>query len=275
MAESQMKIVLYGKTVVPENWCFHNNPSINKIYYIYSGTGYLSYFKNNEQQRFPLKKGHLYLLPSQVIYTPQHNPKDPIDHLFFNFHVVPPILLDTHIEYKVPEKSALYYIIKTCEAYLCQSKKTNHVSEKELGQLKKTNNVSEKENETINTLLDALFTLICQEFKVPRVADQRISIVLNYIHKNYLEDISVPKLANLVHLEQRQLLRIFKKSLNTSPIKYLREYRLIIAATLFRKGIALHEVADQLGYENQASFCYAFKKYHLISPTAYMEGMRW
>ena len=99
-------------------------------------------------------------------------------------------------------KHALYYLVKACE---------NHLTK-----LPKTNNCMEVE--AVKSLFDALFTVFCQELAIQRVLDERVNLVLRYIHEKCLEDITLSILANLVHLEQRQLLRIFKKSMNTSPI---------------------------------------------------------
>ena len=255
MAESLMKILLCGTGKAPSQWTFSNNPSVDKVYFIHGGTGFLKYHQGGSDCQLPLRKGHLYLLPSQVTYTPVHDPEDPIDHLFFNFQVVPPVVLNHHIEGQVEADSTLHHLVQACDRHLKGTSVTHQQT---------------MQDPTLRALFEALFTTICQQHQVPRVLDERVNQVLNHVQHHYLEDLDLPALADLVFLERRQLLRIFNQTMGLSPMRFVRQYRLMVAADLLRQGVSLQTVAEQMRYENQAAFCQAFKQCHGVSPAIWV-----
>lgn len=234
--------------MAPKNWTFNHHPYVNRLYYIYGGN---AYFTENGQ-RHKLLPGCLYLFPYGNEFSAEHEPNDPINHLYFDFSVVPPIFLDHFIEYRVEENSLSYYLIKAIELSL-------------------ENEESKNDTEMVKTLFSCLLTSICNLFNIRRLNDGRINTVMEFIHENYNANLTNGDLANLVHLDTRHFLRIFKNALNVTPNKYLREYRMNISTSRLMNGVPIHEISEEMGYVNVNSFCNAFRKSRGISPAAYLD----
>ena len=87
------------------------------------------------------------------------------------------------------------------------------------------------------TRLSSLWLAIAKNIVLPpgRANDAlslRMQIFLNYIGEHYGEDISLGSLAESAHVSKSECLRCFKVSMQTTPLKYLMEYRLQKAAEL-------------------------------------------
>lgn len=98
----------------------------------------------------------------------------------------------------------------------------------------------------------------------------QLQIMMQYIHKNYPYQISLDDLAKTVALSKSSVLNIFNKSIHTSPIDYLINYRLKRAAKLLvttENNIA--SIARDTGFENTGYFCRKFKEIFQLTPSGY------
>ena len=90
--------------------------------------------------------------------------------------------------------------------------------------------------------------------------EERVQIILNYIHANYSKNITLDDLANAANVSKSEVLRCFKSIINISPIKYLKNFRLQNAAymlknsTYFLCHISL--IYSIPGYRITFSFCH-------------------
>jgi transcriptional regulator GlxA family with amidase domain len=81
---------------------------------------------------------------------------------------------------------------------------------------------------------------------------------------------SVQSLAKVVGLSRAAFARRFARALGVSPIAYLAELRLALAAQRLREGDdALAHVAAQVGYESEFAFSRAFKRRYGVPPASY------
>jgi AraC-like DNA-binding protein len=81
---------------------------------------------------------------------------------------------------------------------------------------------------------------------------------------------SVQSLAKAVGLSRAALARRFAAALGVSPIAYLTELRLMLAARLLTESDrTLVEVATHVGYESEFAFSRAFKRRHGLPPLAF------
>jgi AraC-like DNA-binding protein len=81
---------------------------------------------------------------------------------------------------------------------------------------------------------------------------------------------SVQSLAKAVGLSRAALARRFAAALGVSPIAYLTELRLMLAARLLTDSDrTLVEVATHVGYESEFAFSRAFKRRHGLPPLAF------
>ena len=86
--------------------------------------------------------------------------------------------------------------------------------------------------------------------------------VLNHIHTNLHEPLSVKYLANLCHLNSDYFSRIFKENFGMRPIKYIQSKRVERAQQLLlTTNYSLKQIAEKVGLENPSYFTRIFK-YH-------------
>ena len=91
-----------------------------------------------------------------------------------------------------------------------------------------------------------------------------------YIEVNYMQQISVSDIADMLCLDRSYFSTMFKKSTGVSVQRYLMEYRFNRAAELLRDhNYTVSEAADAVGYADAANFSRMFRKFFGVSPTEY------
>ena len=70
------------------------------------------------------------------------------------------------------------------------------------------------------------------------------------------------------------LIRRFTRRFGLAPSRYLRNLRCVSAKELMRNGTAIAQVAQELGFADQAHFTREFKKIHGITPGRYQHAGR-
>ena len=68
------------------------------------------------------------------------------------------------------------------------------------------------------------------------------------------------------------LIRRFTRKFGLSPSRYLRNLRCVSAKALMREGLTVAQVAQELGFSDQAHFTREFKKIHGITPGRYRQA---
>ncbi|WP_455716202.1 helix-turn-helix domain-containing protein [Anaerosporobacter sp.] len=83
------------------------------------------------------------------------------------------------------------------------------------------------------------------------VNQERIKPVLDYIEKNYSCEVSLSELAGLIPMSEGQFCRIFRQTMNRTPMQYIMRYRIMQSCHLLtetNKKIA--EIANLSGFNN-------------------------
>ncbi len=95
--------------------------------------------------------------------------------------------------------------------------------------------------------------------------------VLDYIERNYAQEIGVEDLAREAHLSPSHFSRLFKRSLGQSPHQFLMKYRVERAREILVRepGRPLAQVASSTGFSDQAHFSRTFKRFAGTSPASY------
>lgn len=97
-----------------------------------------------------------------------------------------------------------------------------------------------------------------------------IEVALQYIKDNYSEKISVENIAAQVQLSSSHLFAVFKKQMSVSPIAFLNNYRMSIAAELLQGTTkSINQIASEVGIDDSIYFNKIFKKHYQMSPTEY------
>ena len=95
----------------------------------------------------------------------------------------------------------------------------------------------------------------------------RITAMLNYIQENYPQKITLAELAKSANISKAECNRCFHNILQTSPYKYLLEYRLSKAAELLKKTeLPISVIANQVGFGQASQFGKYFKVKTNLTP---------
>ena len=98
----------------------------------------------------------------------------------------------------------------------------------------------------------------------------QLAPVMEYIDKNYKNDITLVDLADLVDLSPQYLCRLFKECLSIRPFEYLARKRVQQAKILLLEGKwNINEIASMVGYNDCSYFCAVFKRHEMLSPAEF------
>lgn len=99
----------------------------------------------------------------------------------------------------------------------------------------------------------------------------RIRKMLNYIHDNFSEDLTLVDIAKVDNIGKRECLRCFQRTLQTSPIQYLLKYRIMQGADFLLKNPAnsISEISNLCGIDSPSNFSKMFKRFYKCTPKEY------
>lgn len=99
----------------------------------------------------------------------------------------------------------------------------------------------------------------------------KINLVQDYIENNLDKELTLDKLSKLANFSPYHFHRLFKKHTKESLYSYIKRLRLEKAAFLLLtdKKQSITQIANNVGFANQASFAKAFKKYFSTSASDY------
>ena len=128
-----------------------------------------------------------------------------------------------------------------------------------------------------NTLSDITFNLwshlpVIQKRPDAKVLrdSERIKAMLQFIHKNHGNDINTKMIADSVLISESECLRCFHTTINTTPIQYLKQYRIQQAAhMLVFSNDKIADIAVKCGFQDMSYFTKTFKQLKGCVPTEY------
>lgn len=102
--------------------------------------------------------------------------------------------------------------------------------------------------------------------------DERVAQVLTYIHKNIYDDIDIDDLADVACVTKPYLIRLFKRSVQVSPLQYINRKKIEKAELLLlTEDLSIKELAYTLGFGDHSYFIRLFKKITGKTPQEYRE----
>ena len=131
---------------------------------------------------------------------------------------------------------------------------------------------------TVRNLLSDFFAVLShvnQPDSVPAspanlLLEDRVQIILNYIHANYSKNITLDDLAAAANVSKSEVLRCFKAIINISPIKYLKNFRLQNAAYMLKNSsYSIQTIYELCGFDSNSYFSKSFKEIYHCSPRDY------
>lgn len=99
--------------------------------------------------------------------------------------------------------------------------------------------------------------------------DERIVHIMDYINKNLNQNLSIENISLQFYMNKFYLMHKFKAQTGYTIHSYIQQKRLILAASLIKKGKQITEVYLECGFGDYSSFVRAFKKEFELSPKKY------
>lgn len=98
----------------------------------------------------------------------------------------------------------------------------------------------------------------------------RIKRMLQYIHDHYSEEITLGEIADSASISESESLRCFRSMISTTPVKYLKTYRLQRAAELLKNTEAkVVDIGVQCGFQDMSYFAKSFREVYGCTPSQF------
>lgn len=98
----------------------------------------------------------------------------------------------------------------------------------------------------------------------------RIKAMLQFIHAHYGEPLTTKAIASSASISESECLRCFKSTLGTTPIQYLREYRIQQAAALLTAtDWSISQIGAHCGFQEMSYFSRTFRRLKGCAPGEY------
>lgn len=100
-----------------------------------------------------------------------------------------------------------------------------------------------------------------------------IKKIMLYIQSNYMEEITLDSLCNAGGLGRTSCTKLFQKYVNTTPIEYVRRYRIAKSIELLKStDKTVTEIAYETGFSGTSFFTKTFKEMLGITPSQMKKG---
>ena len=100
---------------------------------------------------------------------------------------------------------------------------------------------------------------------------RRLQTLLDFLHENYGQTVSLRELAEKVHLSRESCCRFFKEMTGETVTQYLEEYRIGQSLPLLLAGNhSITEIAEMTGFSSASRYARAFRARLGMSPREYL-----
>ena len=128
------------------------------------------------------------------------------------------------------------------------------------------------------TRLNQVWLLLLRNVRVQSGATDhavttRTRLCLQYIQEHYAEEVTLEQLAHSASISKSECLRCFRETLQTTPYRYLMDYRLSVAAKKLREtDEPVSTIAESCGFNQQSHFGKCFREKMGCTPLQYRLG---
>lgn len=100
--------------------------------------------------------------------------------------------------------------------------------------------------------------------------NERIKIMLLFIQEHYNEPITISMIADTAMISESEALRCFRDTIGTSPIQYLKQFRIQKAANLLAsESMKVADISGLCGFQDTSYFTKSFREMMGCTPTEY------
>ena len=101
-------------------------------------------------------------------------------------------------------------------------------------------------------------------------SNDKIKLMMIYIHEHYREKITIVDLAAAAYLSERECYRVFHDCLHMTPVEYITSYRLQVACQMLAKSQeTVTFISHECGLGSSSYFGKVFREYAHCSPIEY------
>ncbi len=102
----------------------------------------------------------------------------------------------------------------------------------------------------------------------------RLQKMLDYIHRNFQEEIGLADIARAADVGERECLRCFQRTVQLSPKQYLLKYRVAEGARLLAEEPwrTISETAAFCGFDSASHFSMTFRRFYNCTPREYRKS---
>lgn len=244
MVQSKILLHDFGRSVSNGSWGKNDvAKSLNRLYYVNSGEAVVYY----AQKKHTLTAGNVYILPqSKDFYRVDAKY---FDHIFFDYYCSPALQFDSFTE--IPsEQLSLNKFFKFLNT----------------ASLKRR--VTEDRAVALN-FLTGILSYIELHIPLPYISDKIVVEALKLFEAN--PNITSAEIATKLNINESYFIRLFSKTMGTSPMKFNRTRKLSLSITLLENGYTISEIAEECGYGTVSAFGKAFRKAYGCSPGSFKE----
>ena len=104
---------------------------------------------------------------------------------------------------------------------------------------------------------------------------QRIKNMLAFIHENFSTELTTKQIAASAMISESECLRCFRSTIGTTPIQYVKQYRIQQAANLLLSTSGrIADIASGCGFQDMSYFTKSFREEKGCTPTEYRNSKR-
>jgi AraC-like DNA-binding protein len=98
----------------------------------------------------------------------------------------------------------------------------------------------------------------------------RIDKIIQFIHLNYKEKLTLDDLANCAEISRGECCRLFQRTVNRTPIEFLNRYRIRQSQVMLQEAeYTILRIAEECGFPSVNHFITMFKRYAGCTPREY------
>ena len=251
-------------------WHWHEELELN-----YIKKGSMIIYTNNS--KFTIEQGEGYFINTNImnmkISASKRGRTTEVSHIFH------PIFLSGNF-HSIFETKYLNPIIRNHHIEIVRFTENTEPGKALLNLLKRLEELQKEKNAefaTRNLLSEAWLMLIREVIENPDghekhtyKSQDRLQYMIAFIHRHYKEKITLSDIAESASISTREASRTFRKIRDKSPVDYLIEYRLNMAAgELLTTDSPITEIAYRNGFENSAYFGKMFRHHFNMTPTQF------
>lgn len=227
-----------------------------EVHYFLQGEGVFL----NGNTAYTITPGALFLTPPNTLHSIQaHNLDDPIT--YYAVLVSVPEhersireLLDSEI------KRAMQYHIGTNHRFFFEEIREKGMSRHRNLQLS-----------AVHQLISFIYQLSSDDVTQYAKGDNvHLEKAIRFMQKNVMSSISLSDIANHLHLTESYFIRLFKRRIHTTPMKYYTRLKIEAAgAMLAETTLSVKEISAKLCFYSEFHFSKMFKHYTGVAPSNY------